>query len=246
MTNSDNDHKLAGKGGQGTGWQATQNDKIDRELDAALAKYAAVEPRAGIEERILANMRAEQARVPDRAWWRLSVVGVAVALATVVIVSLALVWVSGKPTQVVRQNHPSTSTQGSRPSGTQVAAIGEAAGHPEERGHTGKAAVRDIQLHPQLHSRPRPLPRPNAEAVTAAVPKLDQFPSPRPLSEQERILQAYVAAYPEDSVLLARARSEALQRDRLEETKTLASGDQTTSSDEPSDDSDNYNDPTER
>ena len=44
-----------------------KQDEFDRMLDAALAKYAAVEPRTGLEERVLANLRAEQARVPDHA-----------------------------------------------------------------------------------------------------------------------------------------------------------------------------------
>ncbi len=71
-----------------------KQDELDRMLDAALAKYAAVEPRTGLEDRILANLRAERTRVPDRAWWRWSVAG---ALAAVVVVALALAWRSGKP-----------------------------------------------------------------------------------------------------------------------------------------------------
>ena len=41
-------------------WQAAERDPLDRDLDAALAKYAAVEPRAGLEDRVLANLRAER------------------------------------------------------------------------------------------------------------------------------------------------------------------------------------------
>jgi hypothetical protein len=51
------------------------------------------------------------------------------------------------------------------------------------------------------------------------MPKLDQFPSPQPLSEQEKILAAYVAKYPEDALLLAQARAEALRRDALEDSE---------------------------
>ena len=43
--------------------------------------------------------------------------------------------------------------------------------------------------------------------VAAGSPKLDQFPSPQPLSEQEKILTNYVAQYPEHAVLIARATS---------------------------------------
>ena len=48
-------------------------------------------------------------------------------------------------------------------------------------------------------------------------PKLDQFPSPQPLSEQEKILESYVANYPEHAALIARARAEELRRDAAEE-----------------------------
>ncbi len=37
------------------------HDELDRMLDAALAKYAAAEPRAGLEARVLANLRARDA-----------------------------------------------------------------------------------------------------------------------------------------------------------------------------------------
>jgi hypothetical protein len=66
----------------------------------------------------------------------------------------------------------------------------------------------------------------------AGNPKLDQFPSPRPLSEQEKLLQSYVAEYPERAVLIARARTEALRQDQLEEMKGFPSGDRGTDSDE--------------
>jgi hypothetical protein len=62
----------------------------------------------------------------------------------------------------------------------------------------------------------------------AINPKLSQFPSPQPLSEQERLLENYVAKYPERAVLLARARLEALQRDQLEEMNAFPSRDRTT------------------
>jgi hypothetical protein len=84
------------------------------------------------------------------------------------------------------------------------------------------------------------MPRAHATAVASANPKLDQFPSPQPLSEQEKLLENYVAKYPERAVLLARARFEALQRDQLEEMNPLPSRDRT------SDLKERDNDTTER
>ena len=44
--------------------------------------------------------------------------------------------------------------------------------------------------------------------VAAANPKLDQFPSPRPLSEEEQLLVRYVHEFPEEAVLIAKAQAE--------------------------------------
>src|SRR5678816_2119418 len=87
------------------------NDELDRALDAALAKYAAVVPRAGLEERVLANLRIEQSREATHGWWRWTL---AAALAIVVVVAVALSWRSARPTQPVIANHPQTTTQGPR------------------------------------------------------------------------------------------------------------------------------------
>ncbi len=59
-------------------------------------------------------------------------------------------------------------------------------------------------------------------AVVASGPKLDQFPSPRPLSEQEKILASYVTKYPKHAALIAQARAEALRQDLAEEMKDAA------------------------
>jgi hypothetical protein len=48
--------------------------------------------------------------------------------------------------------------------------------------------------------------------IAAAGPKLDSFPSPLPLSEQEIILASYVAEDPEQAALVAEARMDALRQ----------------------------------
>jgi hypothetical protein len=89
-----------------------------------------------------------------------------------------------------------------------------------------------IQLpapHVASDSTAKPLAhRPNP--VAPADPKLDQFPSPQPLSDQEKILASYVDAYPERALLLARARTEALRRDQIEETRSYSRNDEATDS----------------
>ena len=188
--------------GQQRGWHGRErhvsrvnNDGLERELDAALAKYSTVEPRSGLEQRLLANLRAERERAPVRVWWRWP----AGAAAVVVLVLGSFLWWRTRESQVDRTGGH-TATEDSR-----EVPIGK---------------VRD----PRLPSPPvasvrtafRNRPRHSTPVVTTA-PRRELFPSPRPLSEQEEILARYVATYPEHATLVAAARAEALRRDAVEE-----------------------------
>lgn len=167
-----------------------KQDEFDRILDAALAKYAAVEPRDGLKDRVLANLRAERARVPDRAWWRWTVMA---GLAVVVVAALALAWKSGRPSQPVIANHsPTTAPSVERPGPRVASAVGANDVNPKTPGPATRRVLR----------RARPT------VVAAANPTLDQFPSPRPLSEEEQLLVRYVQEFPEEAVMMAKAQAE--------------------------------------
>jgi hypothetical protein len=191
-----------------------KQDEFDRLLDAALAKYAAVEPRTGLEERVLANLRAEQAHLPDHAWWRWSAIA---AVAAVIVVAMALSLRSDKPSHPVVANHPPTPIQAPKEPGTEILSIVHRSGTRPARPSTA----------PKPEMRPSP-----PEVAMARAPKLEQFPSPQPLSGQEKLLQNYVAENPGQAVLLARARTEALRQDQLEEMNSFASGDPARDSEE--------------
>jgi hypothetical protein len=208
---ADRDHKQTD-----TGWRGMEkeDDALDRELDAALAKYAAVEPRAGLENRILANLQAERSRIPGRAWWHWSVPAALAAAVGVAVVVLA--WRSLKPAQVVVGDHPPT-TQGSAQSGTKVAANSGNGVRPQVPPMARKTAGHRV----------RPV------AAMAALPKLEQFPSPQPLSAQEQILAAYVVEHHQQAVLAARARMEALKQDLAEETAEASANSNGTISESP-------------
>jgi hypothetical protein len=171
-----------------------KQDELDSMLDAALAKYAAVKPRTGLENRILANLRAERTRVPDRAWWRWSVAG---ALAAVVVVALALAWRSGKPSHPIVENHSLTAPHVARQPATPVVAIG------------GRKQLRGNQARPQESvALKRGAAHRLRSEVVADNPKLDQFPSSQPLSEQELALARYVLEFPHEATLIAQAQAE--------------------------------------
>jgi hypothetical protein len=197
---ADNDH-IFGSEEQ----KSRSYDALNCELDAALAKYATVEPRAGLEQRVLTNLQAEREKIAFRAWWR-GPVTVALAAAVTIGVGVSLMWRSARTSPVVSVDRPPTSVQSG--------------------GQDGPLLAGDVRNPPPLISSARrnetKRDRRRQPTVTAG-PKLEQFPSPQPMSEQEKILASYVAQYPEHAALIAEARTEALKKDRREEEETGAS-----------------------
>jgi hypothetical protein len=178
-----------------------ENDELDQILDAALSKYTAVAPRAGLEERVLANLQAEREKVQRSAAWHWSV---AVGFAVVIIVAATLALRSPKSRHTHIADHPPTATQAPKESEPQFVS------NSWNTASTNTAGPYRKKIHP------------HAKVAKAAPPKLDQFPSPQPLSEQEKILAGYVASYPEHAQLVVQARLEALRKDQEEERKAAA------------------------
>jgi hypothetical protein len=165
---------------------------LDRLLDAALTKYSSVEPRAGLDDRVLANLRVEQERVPARTWWRWGLA----ALAAIAVVAIALAFRSEKHSKPHVVQHAPAPAQAPSSHGTQIAS-------------------REATTPSTRPVRPRTSGR-RSVAMAMPVPKLDQFPSPRPLTEEEKMLAGYVARNPDRAALLAEARMESLRRDAEE------------------------------
>ena len=196
----DNHEQIAGRPSQAV-------DPVDPVLDAALAKYAAVAPRAGLEDRVLAHLQADRARVPVRAWWRWGQAGV---LAAIVIVATTLAWKARTGTHLPTAHHPATTEHIRRPANRPTASASEriVANTPTRVQHSGGViAVR------RAASR--------GQAVAQADPKLDVFPSPRPLSQEELALARYVRNFPTDAKLVAQAQ-EASEREVLARMQALA------------------------
>ena len=165
--------------------QGEQQDQLTKILDAALKKYAAVEPRVGLEQRILARLQSEREQRPAFASWRW---GVTAAVLATIIVTIGLAWRQTKPTQPVARR-PST-IQGEANPTTQLASTG----NPDNASPIRKGAS----------------PKPGRRRVRTAAspPKLDQFPSAQPLSQEELALVRYVQSFPEDATLIAQAQEE--------------------------------------
>jgi hypothetical protein len=167
-----------------------ENDALGRELDAALAKYASVDPRAGLENRVLASLRAEQLARPNHTWWRWSLAG---ALAAFVIVSVVLAWKSGEPAHpVVAQRSPQMTPSPRTPATPSGSNFESNRARP-----SAPRSVRGASPHRRHPATPAP-----------ALPKLDQFPSRQPPSQEELALRRYVSEFPEEATLIARAQEE--------------------------------------
>lgn len=176
----------------------SSENNLDRVLEAALGKYAAVEPRAGLEDRVLANLRAERMQAADYSWRKWSVVA---ALAAAIIVAIAIASKPGTSAREVVRHDP-------------VAPLTPAQNTPQPKlAFNGQGNALQMKVPTQRPIRHPPAP---TAVVKTGQPKLDQFPSPQPLSEQEKILANYVAKYPEHAALIAEARMEQLRRDEKE------------------------------
>jgi hypothetical protein len=152
--------------------------QIDDMLDSLLANYSSAEPRPGLETRILANLREAEKKAPQ-GWWNFKWIWRGVVAAAIV---MAAVLISGRhrvapPTNVVVKTSPAPQTE------IQPHA-------PAVRNET----VRIRPRKPLASTRPQ-----NATLALSERPAV--FPTPTPLSEQEKLLLSYVAGTPREEVI---------------------------------------------
>jgi hypothetical protein len=172
-----------------------QEHSVEKWLDIGLKRYGEAEPRPGLEVRILAGLRTEQARraSPLWQWWP--------ALAAIVIVAaVTLPLLTRKPV-------PTRSI----PVATYSVKTGSATlGQPT-------VGLRRPDTTTRSQGRRKKVQRQIAPAPAKLLP--EQFPSPRPLSPQEELLLAYVKQVPAEEVAVAADRTRRagdLQIDDLE------------------------------
>jgi hypothetical protein len=177
-----------------------ESGELDRTIDATLAKYASVEARDGLEERILANLRTADTQSAQQMWrhW-----GFTAVLTAVLIVAAAVVWRWNQTTVPPVAIHP-----------------------PLLKHAPADLANRDKNSAPPRGSMPhRRTLRSPERAIVVPGPKLEVFPSPLPLSEQEKILASYIAQYPGHAALVAEARMDDL-RHEVEERRQIVADEQ--------------------
>ncbi len=146
-------------------------------LDRALEHYHAVEPRPGLEQRVLAELEAAPVQKLDWNRWLLPLT--ASVLAAVLLFAL-LIDRPDQPTEIT----PSERIAESRPVEPAPVVPSEEVlpAVPKPVPATATASSKKVR---------KPAPRPAVRAA-AQPPRLSTFPTPRPLSEQERLLLGMV------------------------------------------------------
>lgn len=156
-----------------------KEQKIDRWLDAALKQYGAAHPSPGLEARVLVTVRAEMQHVPTRRkLWALAVASATAA--AIIAVWLASSTSQGRNGQATLTSPPVSANHGKKPEAKTTALAG-----------AGKGTV-------GLKSRRRTYL--SIKHAAAQRPKFDQFPSPRTLSQEDKLLLMYVRQTPRDEL----------------------------------------------
>ncbi len=168
--------------------------EIEQWMSAALGQYGNVEPRTGLENRVLTNLQSERNRLASqrRWWWATGTVAAAAAI-------VATVWwgefgIGRVPAKTV----------------TVTVAHQESTGVPEQPMHPSQ------DDGPKQIRRPRVEMQPRRDSDPVRAPKLEQFPSPAPMNAQEKMLALYVQEFPQRAALIARTQTDLRKQNERE------------------------------
>ena len=175
--------------------QMRTKDDLDLLLDSALATYADPGRDSGLEDRMLAALAAARAEVPAqiapqrRRWlpW---------AIAIPVAACLIFIWVLAS-TRIVHA--PSQAQQASRreEAPSPAAPVAEVGSQQPVRTRPSEAKGRHPLQTDTARLKPGPATEPAGDVnAKAALPKLDVFPTPQPLTPQEQAMLAFAQQAP--------------------------------------------------
>ena len=159
-----------------------EKEFADRWLDAALKQYGNAAPRAGLEHRILARVNGEQ--LGKKPLWHWQVALAAVTVMLLIGIGLLLNQEYARNTPIAHESETRNFQKEVKPPQT-------------------TSVLAETPRSQHVHKRKQALKTPRD-----AEPRLEQFPSPAPLNEQEKMLAQYVQNQRHEAVMVARARSE--------------------------------------
>jgi len=154
--------------------------QIDDMLDSLLANYSSAEPRPGLETRILANLREAEEKKASQGWWDFKWIWAGTVAAAIIVV---VVLISGRhrvepPTHVMVKTRPAVP-------------------QPEIQPQAPGARNETVRIRPRKALAPT---RPH-NAALALNERPAVFPTPTPLSEQEKLLLSYLAGTPREEII---------------------------------------------
>jgi hypothetical protein len=157
-----------------------KDKQIDEMLDSLLASYSSAEPRPGLETRILANLREAEKEAPQ-GWWNFKWIWAGVVAAAIIV---AVVLINGRH-RVELPTHVIVKTSQPAP-------------QPEIHPH---APVAPQQMAKAPRHKPSALPTVRQDAALVRSQRPANFPTPVPLSEQERMMFTYLENTPKEVVV---------------------------------------------
>ena len=158
-----------------------KDKRVDEMLDSLLANYSSAEPRPGLETRILANLQGAAGNESPAGWWNFRWLWAGAVAAAIIV---AAVLINGPhrvepPTHVIVKTSPAVPQPEIQPHAP--IARQETARVPRHKPSTARITQRNATL--ALSKRPA------------------NFPTPAPLSEQERLMFTYLANTPQEIVI---------------------------------------------
>ncbi len=147
-------------------------DELERWIDEGVRCYVAAEPPLGMERRVLVALEERQ---PLRRWWRRWMIAVPVAALLAIVVGFSL--------------RPKTRPQ---PATAPQVAVNVPAAPPKPSVDAGGKSMPQLKAHV---ARPVTRRKSGGDAPTGAANRMSnpqQFPSPVPATEQERLLARLV------------------------------------------------------
>jgi len=165
--------------------------QMDQMLDSLLAGYSSAEPRPGLETRIMATLREGESREASRGWWNFKWVWAGAALAAVIVGGVLI----GGKRHVAPP--PNTVVHTTQPAVQQPVVQEPRLQQPNVQSSVPAAVGAERVIH-----RHKTLPRgPQQDATLALSQRPAVFPTPAPLSEQERLLLQYYSRTPREEVI---------------------------------------------
>jgi hypothetical protein len=154
--------------------------QIDEMLDSLLANYSSAEPRPGLETRILANLRETPEKETTHGWWSFKWLWAGAVAAAIIMAAV-----------LISERHRIA------PPTPAVVKTTQPAPQPGIQSHE-PIAPKQVGKIPR---RKPPVPTLPQNATLALSERPANFPTPTPLSEQERLMFTYLANTPQEIVI---------------------------------------------